>query len=98
MKENRQPDTCQPEGEINEAWFIAPKLSQIKAFDEYLSRFNLGLLLLLSLEVLVGKVGGGTTDKHDSVYADAETGGVACRCRRGDSARLGSLGGWVAGL
>lgn len=55
------------------------------------------LLLLLGLEVLVGEVGSGTADEHDSVDTDAEAGGIA---RRGslDGTGLGSLGGWVAGL
>lgn len=56
------------------------------------------LLLLLSLEILVGEVGGGTTDEHDGVHADAEARGIARRCGGGDGAGLGCLGGRVAGL
>lgn len=63
-----------------------------------LASFLLALLLcLLGLEVLVGEVGSGTTDEHDGVHTDAESGGVARR-RRSDGTGLGGLGGWVTGL
>lgn len=55
------------------------------------------LLLLLGLEVLVGKVGSGTTDEHDGVDTDAEAGGIARRRRR-DRTGLGGLRGRVSGL
>lgn len=55
------------------------------------------LLGLLGLEVLVGEVGGGTTDEDDSVDTDTEAGGIARRRRR-DRTGLGGLRGWVAGL
>lgn len=55
------------------------------------------LLLLLGLEVLVGEVGRGATNEHESVHADAEAGGIARRRRR-DGTGLGGLGGRVSGL
>lgn len=56
------------------------------------------LLLLLGLEILIGEVGGGTTNEHDGVHTDAEASGITGRCCGGDSAGLGCLRGWVAGL
>lgn len=55
------------------------------------------LSLLLGLQVVVGKVGRSTADKDKGIDADAQTGSIAGRCRRGDGGLLG-LGSWVAGL
>lgn len=55
------------------------------------------LLLLLGLEVLVGEVGSGTADEHESVDTDAEAGGIARRSSL-DGTWLGGLGGRVSGL
>lgn len=55
------------------------------------------LLLLLGLEVLVGEVGSGTADEHDSVDANAEAGSIARRRGR-DGTGLRGLGGRVSGL
>lgn len=56
------------------------------------------LLFLLRLEILVGEVGGGTTDEYNGIHANAKAGSIAGRCGGGDGAGLGRLGGWVAGL
>lgn len=56
---------------------------------KHMSRRYLCLLLLLSLEVLVGEVGCGTTDEHNGVHTDTEAGGIARRCRGGNGAGLG---------
>lgn len=56
------------------------------------------LSLLLGLEVLVGKVSSSTADQDNSINTDAQTGGVASRRGGTNGTRLGSLGGWVAGL
>lgn len=64
------------------------------------TRANLRTLLslLLGLQVVVGKVGGSTTDEHKSVDTDSQAGGIAGRRRGGDGAWSGRLGGWVASL
>lgn len=54
--------------------------------------------LLLGLKVVVAEVSDSTAEKHESVDADAQAGGVAGRCGGVDGANLGFLGGWVAGL
>lgn len=56
------------------------------------------LLCLLSLEVIVGEVGRGTTDEDDGVDTDAQARGITGRGGRRDGTGLGGLGGRIAGL
>ncbi|KAL2273860.1 hypothetical protein FJTKL_04041 [Diaporthe vaccinii] len=87
--------TCKGKSKQDED--IAPSQRQHPLHLVFLLSRLACLLLLLGLEVLVGEVGSGTTDEHDSVHTDAEAGGIARRRRR-DGTGLGSLGGRVSGL